>query len=228
MLKRGFSSGVCLCAFTTALAFGQQYTTSTIAGSGTAGFLEGDATAAQFNNPNALALDSKGAIYVADTGNQRIRLISNGSVSTIAGTGTAGYTATGSAATSANINSPGGIVVAPDGTVYISETTNHIVRKISGGTLTDYAGAALAGYSGDNGLALGAQVNGPTALALDSAGNLYIADTGNSLIRKVTKDGIITSYVGGTGPTSGRLKNPIGICLDATGALYIADTGNRR
>ena len=228
MLIRGFSLVVCLGL--SSAAFGQLYQIATLAGNGAAGFQDGsDLTAVQFTNPNALAIDSKGAIYIADTGGFRIRLLSGGSVSTIAGTGNANpYSGTTGAATSANINSPGGIAVASDGTVYIAETSNHVVRKISGGNLSVFAGNALAGYQGDGANATDAEISGPTGLTLDSAGNLYIADTGNSLIRRVDKNGIITSYVGGTGPTAGSLKNPTGICFDAAGNLYIADTGNRR
>jgi uncharacterized protein (TIGR03437 family) len=121
--------------------------------------------------------------------------------------------------------------VASDGTVYIAETANYVVRKISGGSLSLFAGNSFGGNSGDEGLATGAQLNGPTGLALDSAGNLYIADTLNSVIRRVEKNGNIYTHVGGTSGTSGtsgRLKNPTGICFDRSGALYIADTGNRR
>ncbi len=228
MLIRGFSLVVCLGL--SSAAFGQVYQIATLAGNGAAGFQDGsDLTAVQFTNPNALAIDSKGAIYIADTGGFRIRLLSAGSVSTIAGTGNANpYSGTTGAATSANINSPGGIAVASDGTVYIAETSNHVIRKISGGNLSLFAGNALSGYQGDGANATDAEISGPTGLTLDSAGNLYIADTGNSLIRRVDKNGIITSYVGGTGPTAGSLKNPTGICFDAAGNLYIADTGNRR
>src|SRR5437667_9222765 len=105
MLIRGSSLAVCLGLIATGAAIGQQYTITTLAGNGTAGFLDGsDLSAAQFNNPNAIAIDSKGAIYVADTAGQRIRLITGGAVSTIGGSGTAGYNGSGAAATSANIN----------------------------------------------------------------------------------------------------------------------------
>jgi len=228
MLIRGFSLVVCLGLSST--VFGQQYQIATLAGNGTAGYQDGsDLTAVQFTNPNALAIDSKGAIYIADTGGFRIRLLSGSSVTTIAGTGSSNpYSGTTGAATSANINSPGGIAVASDGTVYIAETSNHVVRKISGGNLSVFAGNALQGYQGDGGNATDAELNAPTSLTLDAAGNLYIADTGNNLIRRVDKGGIITSYVGGTGPTANSLKNPTGMCFDAAGNLYIADTGNRR
>ena len=229
MLFQGSSLAVCLGLLSSA-AFGQQYTITTLAGNGSAGFVDGaDLSAVQFNNPNAIAIDSKGALYIADTAGHRIRLISGGSVSTIGGNGTAGYNGSGAAATSANINSPGGIAVDSSGAVYMAETSNHVVRKISGGNITLFAGNGIAGYGGDGGSAITAQFSGPTGLALDSAGNVYIADTGNNLVRRVTKDGSsIANYVGGTGPTANRLKNPTGIWIDAAGALYIADTGNRR
>src|SRR5436190_20406078 len=132
MLIRGSLPVVCLGLMATVAAIGQQYTITTLAGNGTEGFLDGsDLLAAQFNNPNALAVDSKGAIYIADTAGQRIRLISGGAVSTIGGNGTLGYSGSGSTATSAMINSPGGIAVDPSGAVYIAETSNHVVRKIA-------------------------------------------------------------------------------------------------
>jgi uncharacterized protein (TIGR03437 family) len=229
MLNRGSSLVVCLGLLSSAGAFGQQYKIATLAGNGTAGFLDGsDLAAVQFNNPNALTIDSKGAFYIVDTGGHRIRLLSGNTVSTVAGNGSEGYTGNNGSATNANIWSPGGIAVASDGSFYIAETTNAVVRKVSGGNINVYAGSALPGYSGDNGAANVAQVSGPTGLAFDPSGNLYIADTGNSLIRRVDKNGIITSYVGGTGPTANSVLNPTGICFDAAGTLYIADTGHNR
>jgi uncharacterized protein (TIGR03437 family) len=229
MLKRGSSYAVGLCLLSSAAAFGQQYTITTLAGNGTDGFLDGsDLKAAQFSTPNSLFVDSKGAVYVSDTGGSRVRLISGGSVSTIAGTGTAGYSGNGASATAATIWSPAGIVVGSDGAVYIAETTNSVVRKISGGNINLFAGNGQgAGYSGDNGAANVAQIALPTGLAWDPAGNLYIADSGNNLIRRVDKNGNITSYVGGTGPTANSLLNPTGICFDSAGILYIADSGHR-
>jgi uncharacterized protein (TIGR03437 family) len=210
-------------------AWSQQYTIVPVAGNGSAGFADGsDPTAAQFNNPNGIAIDSKGVIYVADTSNHRIRTITNGTVATIAGTGTAGSTGNGSAATSALLNGPGGVTVDSSGAIYIADTGNNQIRKISGGNITLVAGTGNAQYNGDNGPAINADVNGPTGVAVDSAGNVYIADTGNSLIRKVDKNGTITSYIGGTGPTAGRLNHPTAVCLDSTGALYVSDSNNRR
>jgi uncharacterized protein (TIGR03437 family) len=218
-----------LCLLSSAAVFGQQYTIATLAGNGTAGYLDGsDLSAAQFSAPNSLFVDSKGAVYISDTGGARVRLVSGGSVSTIAGTGTSGYSGNGASATAATIASPAGILVGSDGAVYIAETTNSVVRKISGGNIALFAGnGAGAGYSGDNGAATTAQISLPTGLAFDPSGNLYIADSGNNLIRRVDKSGNITSYVGGTGPTAGSLVNPIGICFDSAGVLYIANSGGR-
>ena len=210
-------------------AWSQQYTITTVAGNGSAGFNDGsDPTQAQFNNPNAIAVDSKGVIYVADTANHRVRTITNGTTATIAGTGTAGYSGNGAAATSATLNSPGGIAVDSSGNVYVSDTANAVVRKISGGNINVFAGSNNPSYSGDGGQANVAGINGPTGLALDSAGNVYIADTRNNLVRKVDKNGVITSYIGATGPTAGRLNSPTGLWIEASGALYVADSSNRR
>ncbi|MBS1856802.1 MAG: hypothetical protein JST11_15650 [Acidobacteria bacterium] len=232
MLNRGSSHVVCLGLLMSAGAFGQQYKIATFAGNGTAGYQDGsDLTSVQFTSPGAIALDTKGALYIADTGGQRIRMISGGSASTIAGTGNSGsITGDGSGtATSVNIFSPGGIVVAGDGTVYIAETGGNVVRKISGSNISLVAGDGNPGNLGDGGAATAAEFTGPTGLALDAAGNLYFADTGNSLVRRIdAKTGILTNYVGGTGPTGGRLSHPTGLCFDSTGALYIADSGNRR
>ncbi|HTS67018.1 MAG TPA: IPT/TIG domain-containing protein [Candidatus Acidoferrales bacterium] len=229
MPNRGLTLVVCLGLSSAAAAWGQQYTITTLAGNGSAGFNDGsDPTQVQFNNPNAIAIDSKGVLYLADTANYRIRTITNGTTATIAGTGTAGSSGNGAAATSATLSLPGGVAVDSSGNVYVSDTGNSVVRKISGGNINIFAGSGTAGYSGDGGQAAVAGLTGPTGLAIDSAGNVYIADTGDSLIRKVDKNGIITSYIGGTGPTAGRLNHPTGIWLDAAGALYVADSSNRR
>jgi uncharacterized protein (TIGR03437 family) len=216
--------------FLTAAGFGQQYTIITVAGNGSYGFTDGsDPTQVQFYNPNSVTLDSKGNLYIADSGNQRIRMISGTTTSTIAGTGIAGETGDGGAATSATVSSPADVAVDSSGNIYIADTGNNLIRKISGGTISLYAGNGVPGYGGDLGPALGALLAAPSGVTVDSAGNLFIADSGNSLIRRVDKTtGIITSYIGGTGPTAGRLKNPTRLWMDATGTLYVADTGNNR
>src|SRR5947207_2823533 len=163
MPNRGLSLAVCLGLSCLTAAWSQQYTITTLAGNGAAGFVDGsDPAAAQFNNPNAIAVDSKGAVYIADTANNRIRMISGGAVSTIAGTGTLGSSGNGSAATSATLNGPGGVAVDSSGTIYIADTGNSVVRKISGGTISLFAGTGNPSYSGDGGQALVAELNGPT------------------------------------------------------------------
>ena len=228
MPNRGLSLVVCLGLSAFTAAWSQQYTIAPVAGNGSAGFADGAGTAAQFNNPNAIFVDSKGVLYVADTTNNRIRTVTGGTAATIAGTGTPGNSGNGASATAATVNSPGGIAVDSAGTVYIGDTGGNVVRKISGGTISVFAGTGTPTYSGDNGSAISADINGPTGVTIDSAGNVYIADTGNSLIRKVDKNGTITSYIGSTGPTAGRLNHPTGIWMDSANTLFVADTGNRR
>jgi uncharacterized protein (TIGR03437 family) len=232
MKIRGRSLVVCLGLLCLCTARGQQqYTIQTLAGNGTAAFAgdNGDPAAAQLNSPGAVALDSKGDLYIADTGNHRIRKISGGIITTIAGTGTLGYTGDKAAATGATVNAPSGLGFDSAGNLYIADTGNNVIRKISGGNITTVAGNQGQGpsYGGDLGPAVGANLNLPTAVALDSKGNLYIADNGNSLIRQVDTSGIIISYLG-AGATNLRLSAPNGLWVDAGGALYIADSGNAR
>jgi uncharacterized protein (TIGR03437 family) len=215
---------------------GQQYTIQTLAGTGAAGFVGdgGPPSAAEFSSPGAVALDSKGNLYIADTVNHCIRMISGSSITTIAGTGgTAGYTGDKAAATAATFDLPGGLAFDSAGDLYIADTGNNVIRKISAGTITTVAGIQGQGpaYGGDLGAATVANLNTPTAIAFDAAGNYYIADNGNSLIRKVDTSGIITTYVGasgGTSGTAGRLDHPNGVWFAASGALYIADSNNAR
>jgi sugar lactone lactonase YvrE len=214
---------------------------ATIAGTGT-GTFGGDnaaATAARVNSPQGVAVDSSGNVYIADTSNNRIRKIdvTSGNISTVAGNGTGGYLADNVAATGTRINAPRGVVVDSSGNLYIADTSNNRIRKVStGGTITTYAGTGAASFSGDNGAAISATIRAPQALTLDSSGNMYIADTTNHRIRKITS-GIITTlsgtgsggYSGDNGvATSGQLSSPAGIAVDSSGNIYIGDTGNLR
>ena len=213
-------------------------TIRTAAGNGTAGYSGdgGNATNAKLTSPGGLDVDTAGNVYIADYGNGTVReLTTNGKISTIAGTGVAGYSGDGGAATSAQLYRPGDVVT--DGsTVYIADAGNARVRAISpGGTITTVAGNGTAANTGDGGLATAASLTFPTGLALDSAGNLFIADFSASVIREVDTSGTITT-VAGTGTagytgdggvaTSAELSGPVRVNLDAAGDLYISDWTN--
>src|ERR1035437_4625547 len=236
MKIRGYLLVVCLGLLCVSASRGQQYTIQTLAGTGAAGFVGdgGPPSAAEFSSPGAVALDSKGNLYIADTVNHCIRMISGSSITTIAGTGgTAGYTGDKAAATAATFDLPGGLAFDSAGDLYIADTGNNVIRKISGSTISTVAGIQGQGpaYGGDSGAATVANLWGPTAIAFDPAGNYYIADNGNSRIRKVDTSGVITTYVGasgGTSGTAGRLDHPNGVWFAASGALYIADSNNAR
>lgn len=228
-MRIGQSFGALIvCLVSCAALPAQQYTISTFAG-GNPGFADGAAASALFSNPLAVAWGG-GKLYVADTSNQRVRVVSGGQVSTFAGNGTAGYSGDAAAATSAEIDNPVGVAVDAQGNVYISDTSNSVVRKVSpAGTITTFAGSvdSQGAYSGDGGPANVAGLNQPEGLALDSSGNLYIADTGNNVIRKVTvSTGIITTAIG-YGATAGKLNHPEAVAVDSAGHIYVCDTNNR-
>ena len=206
------------------------YIITTFAGDNTAGYTADAvaATTSELNFPFGIALDSSGNLYIGDQINSRIRKVAGGTISTVAGNGTPGFLGDTAAATSAELDVPSGVAVDSSGNLYISDTDNHVVRKVtSAGTITTYAGnySLGPGGTGDLGLAINAQLSSPTGLAVDAAGNLYIADTANSRIRKVTaSSGNITSISTG----SAILRSPKGVAVDAAGRVYIADTDNCR
>ena len=216
---------------------------TTIAGTGTSSFSgdNGAATSATFNYPNGVALDASGNVYIADFGNRRIRkvTVSNGIITTIAGTGTNSYSGDGGLATSAAINNPLGVAVDLSGNVYIAADNNRI-RKItvSDGIIRTIVGTGTGSYSGDNSQATSATINYPSGIALDTNGNIYIADQYNCRIRKVTvSNGIITTVAGttmcwyygdGVPATDAKLYYPVGVAVDSSGNVYIADTSNQR
>ena len=198
------------------------------------------ATAAQLSGPAGLAIDSSGNLYIADARNNKIRLVtaSTGFISTFAGTGSAGFDGDGGQATAAHLNTPRQIVLDAHGTLYIADSESNEIRKITGGVITLVAGDknGLAGFAGDGGLAIAAQLRHPTGVAVDAAGNVYICDTGNNRIRMVTPDGIIHTiagytiipgYTGDGGPAlSAQFAEPTAIIVDAAGNLYVADLVN--
>jgi uncharacterized protein (TIGR03437 family) len=213
-------------------------TIATIIGNGVLSYSGdgGPATAAQLSAPEAVAVDASGNVYIADTANNVVRQISaKGVMNTIAGNGTAGFGGDGGAATAAQLSSPQGLAVDASGDVFVSDTANARVRKISGGTITTVAGSGTQGYAGDGATATSAQLNTPVGLAVDKSGNLYITDVDDSVVRKVSSGGIITTvagngsqgYAGDTGPAaSAMLNGPEGVAVDASGNLYISDTLN--
>ena len=250
---------------------------TTVAGNGGWGFT-GDnypATSTELNSPSGVAVDSAGNLYIADTSNFRIRKVSNGMITTVAGNGTQGSSGDNGPATSAQLYDPCGVAVDSAGNLYIADGDSNIrkvsngvittvagngaqlagawgvtvdsagnlyiadgnnIRKVSNGIITTVAGNGTQGFSGDNGSATSAELDGNVGVAVDAAGNLYIADSNNNRIRKVS-NGVITTVAGnGTqgfggdnGPaTSAELAGAVGVAVDSASDVYIADAFNNR
>jgi len=214
---------------------------STIVGSGGLSYSGdgGQAAKAQLNQPQSVAADAAGNLYIADTANHVVRKVTAaGAISTLAGNGTAGFGGDGGVGTSAQLNAPQGLALDGAGNLYIADTGNARVRKVTAaGTISTYAGSGTAGFGGDGAAASSAQLNIPIGLAVDSGGNLYIADYGNNVVRKVAPGGTI-STVAGTGlqsyggdggvATKAGLHGPQAVAVDGGGNLYIADSQNNR
>ncbi|MGH9889140.1 MAG: hypothetical protein ACREBE_26640, partial [bacterium] len=214
---------------------------TTIAGTGTAGFSGdgGPGPTAFLSDPSGVAADASGTVYIADTGNNRIRSIDGGGrIATKVGDGTAGFFGDGGSSASARLSAPAGVAVDAAGNIYIADTGNNRIRKVNAsGVISTIAGSGTAGFSGDGGPALLAQLNGPLGLAVDANANLYIADEANSRIRKVDAAGIITSVAGtGTAGFSGdggqatqaNVNFPRAVAIDPAGNLYVSDTRSLR
>ncbi len=208
----------------------------TVAGTGPPGYAGdgGPATAAQLSYPQAVAVDPAGTLYIVDLGNRRGRKVSDGTISTFAGTTTTG--GDGGAAAAAQLLAPSDVVVDGAGNLYVADTFNHRILKVTtDGTIRTVAGTGSAGMSGDGGKATSAQLYEPSGVVVDAAGNLYIADSANHKVRKVTPDGIIRrlagegwgGYTGDGGPAlQARLNRPTGVALDRSGNVFIADSWN--
>lgn len=197
----------------------------------------GSALAAQLAAPVGVALDAAGDIYLSDAAARLIRKIdANGIITTVAGDGEQGFDADDVPAIAAPLNGPRGIAIDSAGNLYIADADNHRVRRVGvDGVMHTVAGTGTQGFAGDGEAASAAQLSEPSGVALDSVGNLYIADTGNNRIRKVTPSGVITTiagngsaaYAGDGGPAvAASLSAPIGVAENASGNIYIADTGN--
>jgi sugar lactone lactonase YvrE len=216
----------------------------TIAGTGTQGFsgASGPAISATLDSPQGLALDSLDNLYIADTHNHCIRKLNliTGTITTIAGTGTQGFSGDNGPATAAQLSLPTALAVDRANNLYLADSANHRIRRIDAttGVITTIAGTGTQGFSGDNGSAINANIDSPTGLAVDSANNLYLADTHNHRIRRIdATTGAITT-IAGTGiagfsgdnaaATSANLALPHGLTIDPAGNLYLADTHNHR
>lgn len=219
-------------------ASGPPGTITTIAGNGTAGFSGdgGSAINAELSNPNGVAFDNAGDLYIADFGNCRVRKVSGGTITTIAGSSACGFFGDGGIATSARLSNIYGVALDNAGNLYIADYGNCRVREVTGGTITTIAGTGLCGFAGDGGAAISASLNAPYSVALDGSGNLYIADAGNCRVREVSGGTIATvaggggcGFSGDSGPaTSAALNVPTGVALDGVGNLFIADVYNCR
>ena len=224
-----------------------------VAGSRSHGF---PATLSSLDRPQAVAVNAQGDVFVADAYNNRVvEVTPSGKVSTVAGDGRAGYSGDGRLAAFAELNQPNGVAVDGQGNLYIADSANNVIRRVdaktgiittvAGDYAADQANDGLGGFSGDGGPATSAQLNDPQGVAVDGAGDLFIADTFNNAIREVTPDGTITTVVNsasagggippaggesnGAAPTASRLNSPYGVAIDqSTDVLYIADTSNSK
>ena len=213
---------------------------ATIAGGGSAPS-GGQATATSLSDPNSVAADGDGHIFVVNPLNDCVRevTLATGVITTVAGNGTFGFSGDGGQATAAELNDPVGVAADSNGDIFINDLHNARIREVNlnTGVIITVAGNGLAGFSGDGGQATAAKLNNPAGIAV-SGSNLFIADTGNNRIREVNLGtGVITTiagngaygFSGDYGPaTAAKLASPMGVAVDIYGNVFIADTNNRR
>jgi sugar lactone lactonase YvrE len=209
---------------------------TTVAGNGSSGF-GGDgglATNALLNLPYGVEIDPVANLFIADSGNQVVRKIKNGIITTVAGNGTVGYSGDGGAATNAKLHGPYDLAIDNSGSLYISDQQNNCIRKVSNGIIARVAGSTISGYSGDGGLAINAKLDWPEGISLNSAGTLFIADTPNHRVRQLSTNGLIATFAGngnsnesgdGGAATNAALLYPTSVAVDCMGNLFIADSG---
>jgi sugar lactone lactonase YvrE len=214
---------------------------TTVAGTGEAGDGGdgGPATGARLSGPSGVAVDAAGNVFVADTANHRVRRVdASGQITTVAGTGAAGYDGDDKPAAAARLNRPTGVAVDATGNLFIADAANHRIRRVDAvtGRITTVTGTGAAGYDGDDKPATTARLSGPTGVAVDAAGDLFVADVENQRVRRVdaTTGRIMTvagtgleGYDGDDGPAAtARLYSPFGVAVDAAGDAFVADTFN--
>jgi trimeric autotransporter adhesin len=210
------------------------YVITTVAGSGKRAFCGdgGAATSACLSQPTGVAVDGAGNLYIADNGNYRIRKVDpSGKITTYAGNGSPTFCGDGQSATLACLHTTTGVAVDTKGNVYVADEYSCRVRKIlaSNHTITTVAGNGAIGYSGDGGLAIFAELSGPTGVAVDPSGNLYIAEWGSHHVRQVNTSGVISTLAGnGNAAASACLRAPYAVAADSSGNVFIADGGNNR
>jgi streptogramin lyase len=210
---------------------------TTFAGNGNPGFADGIGAGAQFSNPGGMAIDAQGNIYISDTFNNRIRKMApDGTVTTIAGNGASGYI--DGAAADAEFYAPAGLTLDGQGNIFVADYGNNVIRKVApDGTVSTYAGNGFAAFV-DGAAYKVAAFNGPAGVALDSKGNLFVADQNNNMIRKITPTGGVSLVAGITTggyvnlqvdsvkAAWGAFSHPCAIAMGPDGNLYIADRGN--
>ena len=213
---------------------------TTVVGNGTRGYGGdgGPATSGELYYPYEIALDAVGDLYIADEGNSRIRMVSPaGILTTVAGNGTQGFSGDGGQAVNGGLFFPQGVAVDASGDLYIADLYNFRVRKVTpAGIISTAVGTGTSGHAGDGGLASNAQIGYPRGVTLDGAGNLYVSDSSNALIHRVTSAGIIstvvgngfTTYSGDGGPAITAGLSPFGITVEPGGSFFIADFSNNR
>ncbi|MBE9583414.1 SMP-30/gluconolactonase/LRE family protein [Mucilaginibacter sp. JRF] len=229
-------------ANTTGTSYGEVYTiqipaastidaqVTTLAGNSAAGFVDGTGTSASFNYPMGVWADNTGDIYVADSYNSAIRKVtSTGEVTTFTGKGSIGYL--DGSLTDAQFYACSGIVGDNNGNFYVADRGNNMIRKISGNTVTTFAGTGVAGSENTTGIS--ASFNTPASIVLSSTGYLFVADNGNSLIRRIDPTAVVTTFAGNltTGlinraGTDAALNKPNAMAIDASGNIYVAETAN--
>ncbi len=217
---------------------------STVAGSYLEYGFKGDggpATSALLEGCKGVFLDSAGNIFIADSYNNRIRKVdaATGIITTIAGDGSRSYGGDNGPATSASLSRPDHVVVDASGNIFVSDTENHRIRRIDAATkiITTYAGTGQGTYGGDGGPAQQANLKSPSQICIDASGNMFVADAGNARIRRIDRNGVITSVAGsgdkkysgdGGSATSAAMASPQGVAVDGSGQIFIADSGNYR